>query len=125
VSSEEDSRREQMSRTVYQLVDDNGAVQCQVPLTVITKKTNRTYDVKARIRSEAHSKTGELHYVAEFYVVADHYTKITPVTIKQVLYTRGSAATRKLLSADAKIITTTVDDISIDDVIHAAGSAFD
>jgi hypothetical protein len=91
-----------MSRTVYQLVD-GGEVYCQVPTTVVTLKTNRTYDVKGRIRSERHSKTGDLHYVAEFYVVVDHYTKIVPVTIKQVLGSRGPAKDRKPLSAEAKI----------------------
>jgi hypothetical protein len=115
-----------MSRQVHQLIDAD-ELHCQVPTTVTTKKTGRVYDVKSRIRSEQHAVTGDLHYVAEFYVICDHYTKITPVVIKQVLYhrTKNADGTRKLLSADAKITTATVDDTSVDDHIHATGSAFD
>ena len=49
----------------------------------------------------------------------DHYTKITPIIVAQV-YAKGSHkdGTRKFLSADAKIVTVSVDDSVIDDPVH-------
>jgi hypothetical protein len=103
-------------RNVYQVVDGT-EMFLQVPLTCTAKTatsgTPRTYDIKGRVRSEPHAATGNLHYVAEFYVVQDHWTKIIPVTVAQVL---GKGAV--LLSADAKIVTVSVDDTSVDSPIY-------
>lgn len=106
-------------RQVYQVVDGDD-VYLQVPLTCTGKVTStRTYDIRGRIRSEPHPKTGDLHYVAEFYVIQDHWTKITPVTVAQVL-SKGSTkdGTFKLLSVNAKIVTVSVADTAVDDPIH-------
>jgi Calcineurin-like phosphoesterase len=87
----------------------------------------KVYNVLHRIRVQTHepgrcqckaSKTGcgRADFIAGFYVVADHYTKITPVVIAQV-YAKGShkSGDKKYLSADAKILTASVDDTVADD----------
>lgn len=118
-----------MSREVFQVIDGSD-IYMPVPLTVTATKTGKVYNVLHRIRVQQHeagrcqcraSRTGcgRLDYIAEFYCIVDHYTKIVPVVIAQV-YAKGSQIddTRVYLSEDAKIITATVDDSSVDSVVH-------
>ncbi len=116
-------------RQVFQVVD-NGAVFHQIPTTVTAKNTGKVYPVLNRIRVQQHevgkcqckaSRTGcaRADYVAEFYCIVDHYTKITPVIVAQV-YAKGSKAdnTKIYLSETAQIVTTSVDDDSVDSQVH-------
>ena len=118
-----------MSRSVFQVIDGTETF-LQVPATVTAKNTGKTYNVLHRIRVQTHeqgrcqcraSKTGcgRTDYIAEFYIVADHYTKITPVVIAQC-YAKGSKkdGTKQYLSSAAKIVTATVDDTSVDSPTH-------
>jgi hypothetical protein len=118
-----------MSRQVQQVIDGT-EVFMQVPLTVTASKTGKQYQVHNRIRVQQHepgrcqckaSKTGcgRSDFIGEFYVVVDHYTKITPVIVAQV-YAKGSHKdnTHQYLSASAKIVTVTVDDTSVDSAVH-------
>jgi hypothetical protein len=117
-----------MSRQVYQVIDSSELFMT-VPTTV-TSKAGKTYQVHNRIRVQTHepgkcqcraSKTGcgRADYIAEFYCIADHYTKITPIVIAQVM-AKGSKkdGNKVYLSETAKIITTTVDDSSVDSAVH-------
>lgn len=106
-------------KTVYQVVDGD-EVFLQVPLTVTAAKSGKVYNVHSRIRSDAefpatHAKAGEKTYTAEFYVIQDHFTKIIPTVIAYVT-AKGSVkdGTRKDLSANAKIVTISVDDSVVD-----------
>lgn len=116
-------------RQVFQVVD-NGSVFHQVPTTVTAKNTGKVYPVLSRIRVQQHEPTkcqckasrtgcGRADYIAEFYVIVDHYTKITPVVVAQV-YAMGSkdAGTKVYLSETAQIVTTSVDDDSVDSQVH-------
>jgi hypothetical protein len=121
-------------RQVFQVIDGTD-VFLTVPLTV-SSKAGKVYNVLSRIRVQAHepslpgqpakcqcraAKTGcgRADYIAEFYVIQDHWTKIVPVIIAQV-YAKGSKkdGTKKYLSASATIVTSTVDDSVIDDTVH-------
>ena len=115
-------------RSVFQVIDGN-EVFMQVPLTV-TSKAGKTYEVMHRIRVQTHepgrcqcksSKVGcgRADHIAEFFIVATHYTKITPVIVAQV-YAKGSKqdGTKLYLSENAKIITATVDDSLVDSAVH-------
>jgi hypothetical protein len=119
-----------MSTRQVQQVTDGTELFFQAPLTVTASKTGKIYNVLNRIRVQQHepgrcqckaSKTGcgRADYVAEFYVIVDHYTKITPVVVAQV-YAKGSHkdGTKLYLSATAKITTVTVDDSSTDSAVH-------
>jgi hypothetical protein len=116
-------------RQVYQVVDGT-ELYMQVPVTVTAKNTGKTYNVLNRIRVQQHEPTkcqckasktgcGRADYIAEFFIVTTHYTKITPVIIAYVLH-KGSVkdGTKKYLSADAKIVTASVDDTVVDDPVH-------
>jgi hypothetical protein len=118
-----------MSRQVLQVIDGT-EVFLQVPLTVTAKNTGKVYNVLSRIRVQQHEPTrcqcklsrtgcGRADYIAEFYVIVDHYTKIVPVVIAHV-QAKGSKKedNRVYLSATAKIITATVDDTSVDSPTH-------
>ena len=125
-----------MSRQVLQVIDGT-EVFMQVPLTVTASKTGKVYNVLNRIRVQAHEQSlpgqkpkcqckaaktgncGRADYIAEFFVIVDHYTKITPVIVAQV-YAKGSHKdnTHQYLSAAAKIVTVTVDDTSTDSAVH-------
>jgi hydroxymethylpyrimidine/phosphomethylpyrimidine kinase len=122
-------------RDVYQVVD-GAEVFMQVPTTVTAKTTAKVYNVLHRIRVQAHetslpgqpakcqcraAKTGcgRADYICEFYVIVDHYTKIVPVVVAQV-YAKGSTKdkTKVFLSATATIVTTSVEDDSVDSPVH-------
>lgn len=116
-------------RQVYQVIDGT-EVFMTVPLTVTAAKTGKVYQVHSRIRVQQHeagkcqcraSKTGcgRSDFIAEFYCVVDHHTKIVPVIVAFV-YAKGSVSdgTKKYLSADAKIVTASVNDTVADDPTH-------
>jgi hypothetical protein len=118
-----------MSRQVYQVVDGT-EVFLQVPMTVTATKTSKVYNMLSRIRVQTHEPTrcqcklsktgcGRADYIAEFYVIVDHHTKIVPVLVAQI-QAKGSKKTNDkiYLSATAKIITATVDDTSVDSAVH-------
>lgn len=109
---------------------DGTDVFMTVPTTVTATKTGKVYQVLNRIRVQPHEPTkcqckasktgcGRADYIAEFYVIVDHYTKITPVIVAQV-YAKGSHkdGTHVYLSESAKIVTSTVDDTVADDPTH-------
>jgi hypothetical protein len=115
-------------KQVYQVIDGT-EVFMQVPITVISK-AGKVYNVLHRIREQKHevakcqcraTKTGcgRSDYIAEFYVIVDHHTRIIPVIVA-FTFAKGSAkdGTKKYLSADAKIVTATVDDAVVDDPVH-------
>jgi hypothetical protein len=115
-----------MSRQVYQVIDGT-EVFLTVPLTVTAKNTGKVYNVLSRIRVQQHEPTkcqcklsktgcGRADYIAEFYVIVDHYTRIVPVVVAHI-QAKGSKqdGTKLYLSADAKIVTVSVDDTVTDD----------
>jgi hypothetical protein len=112
-------------RQVYQVIDGT-EVFYTAPLTV-TSKAGKVYNVMHRIRVQQHEPTrcqckasktgcGRADYIAEFYVIVDHHTKIVPVIVAYVMH-KGSQkdGTKMYMSADAKIVTASVDDTVVDD----------
>jgi hypothetical protein len=87
-------------KQVYQVIDGDQVV-AQVPMTCTAVRSGKQYNVLSRMRADGVP-------TAEFYVIQDHWTKIIPVLVAQV----------QQLSANAKIIPTSVDDTTVDDAIH-------
>jgi hypothetical protein len=128
-----------MSREVYQVIDGDELL-LQVPVSVVGHKPipatsvctvptssmcpttgHRVYELHGRVRSEPHPKTRELHYVAEFYIIHDHHTRVISVDVTQpVLYSKtlNPDGTRRRISANVKIVKTTVADDSVDDQVY-------
>jgi hypothetical protein len=128
-----------MSREVYQVIDGDELL-LQVPVTVVGHKPlpanavctvpdssmcpdtgHRVYNLHGRVRAVEHSHTHELHHVAEFYVVHDMHTRVVAVDVTQpVLYSKvlNEDGSQRRISANTKIIRTTVDDDSVDDKVH-------
>jgi hypothetical protein len=122
-------------RQVFQVIDNGTEVFMTVPTTV-TSKAGKVYDVLHRIRIQAHEPSlpgqpakcqckaartgcGRADYIAEFFVVQTHWTKIIPVIIAYT-YAKGKRAdgTKMYLSANATIVTASVDDTVVDDTVH-------
>jgi hypothetical protein len=116
-------------RNVFQVIDGT-EVFIQVPLTVTAKSTGKIYNVLSRIRVQKHEPTkcqcrasktgcGRADYVAEFFVVQTHHTKINPIIIAQIM-AKGSRKdnTKHYLSSTATIVTTSVADDSVDSPVH-------
>jgi hypothetical protein len=115
-------------RQVYQVIDGSD-IFMQVLLTV-TSPAGKAYTVLSRIRVQPHevskcqcrlSKTGcgRADYIAEFYVIVDHHTKIIPVIVAYVMNkVSATDGTKLYLSADAKIVTASVEDDSVDSPVH-------
>ncbi|WP_433963650.1 hypothetical protein [Tunturiibacter gelidiferens] len=128
-----------MSREVYQVYDGDELL-LQVPVSVVGHRPipanavctvpdsdmcpvtgHRIYPLHGRVRSEPHPKTLELHYVAQFYLVHDHHTRAVIVDCTQpVLYSKvlNEDGSQRRISADTKIIKTTVDDDSPCDQVY-------
>jgi hypothetical protein len=116
-------------RDVYQVVDGT-EVFITVPLTVTAKNTGKVYNVLSRIRVQPHEPTkcqcklsktgcGRADFIAEFFVVVTHYTRIVPVIVAYVQH-KGTVkdGMKMYLSADARIVTATVDDTVVDSPVH-------
>jgi hypothetical protein len=106
-------------KQVYQVVDGD-QVCAQIPTTCTASK-GKQYSILSRMRSDAvypptHARAGEATYTAEFFVVQDHWTKIIPVVVAQVSHKTTGDATLPL-SADAKIVSVSVDDTTVDDAV--------
>jgi hypothetical protein len=118
-----------MSRQVFQVIDGT-EVFLTVPLTVTAKNTGKVYNVLSRIRVQQHEPTrcqcklsktgcGRSDFIAEFYCIVDHHTKIVPVIVAYIQH-KGTKqeGTRMYLSDTAQIVTATVEDDSIDSPVY-------
>jgi hypothetical protein len=115
-------------RDVFQVIDGT-ELFLQVPTTVVSK-AGKVYNVLSRIRVQQHEPTkcqcklsstgcGRSDHIGEFYVIVDHYTKITPVIVAYVMH-KGSKkdGTKLYLSDTAKIVTASVEEDSVDSPVH-------